>query len=432
MTSAASPDESSLPHSAPSEQQLRKTPAQLLREGQLHFCGTPAAYAEILLTRCLRAAASTAPTPTPTPTLDAAGIERWAKSPANLPIISAAGLPVLFGPREEIGRHATEAWLAQSNAIPLAERSERAHFLGLTIAGWLAHERRNDAAELIGIIALEEYCLEGLWREIQVMIDGQLIRVFRTPNEFVATVLAHWQRGASSGRVSHLRTCARLWRRLRARQLPTPPNLSRLEPICRRGDAVDLYQKLVAANRGLAPTASQILAAVESPEGSTAATGKPSQLARVLAVADEIQAYATQRADPHLSALVTRLLNEGRRSPKAHVKRPPPRNLPRYDPALPCPFSFTEHVEPEGSRHLTIDVAPLPHPMPYRAQSTLPPKASWGVKADVSGAIQIVVELSNSPSQAHAQKAQAYAWAIALCRDMHAPMPDDPAEDLTA
>jgi hypothetical protein len=331
-----------------------------------------------------------------------------------------AGLPFLLAPLSHDGARDLKRFEAELLRVDLADRAERAFACSMAITQWRALEHESDSVELLGLIALEKFIIDNLWREITVSIEGTPpVPLFRTANEFVTKVVRPCLPPKKAKRLSHLRRATRLWLKLRARGHPVPPNVDRLEDLSLRADAIDLYAEIVEHNRGGLPQPWQIETVLEGgskalkkPKGSLAQTQK----AQVLEAVANLSTFAATLKNPILNGLVADV--EKAAKGKTVVKQKLTRLKPRLAPELGCPFHFVE-VDHE----LTITVDPLPHPMPYRALAAIPKRAKWIALDLPDGRLGVMVNLDRNPARAQSQREEAYHWAREICAELQCPLP---------
>lgn len=396
-------------------------PVTALQEpnARLYYYGEPAdlmGYYAGLLHGTIATSSGVGP-PSKLPNVDLASLEKALREVPS----HTGGLPLVLNAAIECGLETELAdWERAINRIPVEQRAARAFSFSSAVFAWLAHERHAGRAELIGILALELLCVEQHWREIAISVDGRPAEpLFASAAQFVTSILDLWGMSAHESRISHRRRAARLWLRLRARQLPVPDNLNRIEALSTLENAVELYSKIVRLKGGRLPTHTEItLAIAEGADALNRPQGSMSKQkrTRIAGLLDELDAYALSRSDPVLSGICQRLRQAAEN--KTIVKQKITRALPRLAPEMGCPFHLRE--EPQ-TLHITVER--LPDPMPYRARASIPRRAGWIVCPFDDGRWQVAVPLDENPAKANAQRAEAFAWMTELCADMHAPLP---------
>lgn len=328
------------------------------------------------------------------------------------------------------------AWLAGLRSIPPDQREERYRYLERQVGAWLAEENSRPALEARALLALDTIDREQLWREAFVLADAGRTQPFASFTDYAGAVARRWGRGESPTRLIHRRSAARLWLRLEAEGLPLPPVLSRLEALATRADGPELYRRWVEANGGdRAPSEAEIEAIVAEALGRESKLKKAQRRqAGAKEVFDRLVDYAEAKADPVLHALVEELQQRLKKKlPAADgedalrgTKRTPP-----YDPARGCPFSFSETIdENSGEGVLAIDVAALPDPYPFQLGKGLARrKRDWCWRELPDHTFEIRIVLSRDPAEAQAQRFEAYSWALKLCHQIGAPLPEIPPHD---
>ncbi len=333
---------------------------------------------------------------------------------------TTAGLPFLLAPLSGDEIADMKRFEAELRQVEIADRSERAFTCSIAMTQWRAHMNVAGLVELLGLIALERFIIDNLWREISVSVCGAPpVPLFKSVHDFIARVIRPFMPPEKAKRLSHKRRAIRLWLKLRERGYPVPPNVDRLEDLSLLANAIELYAAIVAHNRGGLPQAGQIEAvlkggtkALTKPKGSLAQTQK----AQVLEAIAKLGSYTATLEDPVLDGLVADV--EKAAKGNKVVKQKLTRLKPRLAPELGCPFHFEE-----VDHTLTVTVDPLPDPMPYRALKAIPKRATWSILELPDQRLRVVVELDHNPAKARHQRAEAYHWASEICAELQCPLP---------
>lgn len=400
----------SLPKPAPDIWQRMNRPGASVR---YFFCGEPADYAAFFVPPRVAPQAQPLQGPMPPGPSGLAALPPW-EVPLGGP--RTAGLPFFLAPLSQEAVRDLKRFMDQTLDVPIADRRGRAFHFSIVITEWRAFVHDSDDVEMRGLTALEQFIGENHWREITVSIDdGPQERLFRSAKECVAKAIRPYLPPEKANRLSHLRRAARFYLKLRARHLPTPPNLNRLEEISRKENGIELYTAVVAKNGGGLPTSTQLEAVCEG--GLAALDRGPSRAANTWQARVEpcftlLQEYANARQDPVLDDIVLRF--------ELAIKGPKPtkKNVVDTGSDTSCPFHFveTEHA-------LTITVDPLPDPFPYQARAQMPKAARWSVADRPEGGMEVVVALKANRGEARHQRLQALNWAAEICTRLNRPLP---------
>lgn len=420
-------------------------------DGLLYFAGVPGAFcARDLFAGAFKLLGHLEVAP-PRPR-EAAALDDFASqlplTPLADPSPSLAARLLLPGYEPPLRAEKLEAELAALDRVPMTDGAERTFQFACQVVRWCGNDARCDQqVELLGKLALERLCAEERWRTIAVKVDGQLRPLFRSANEFVATIYRMRGRCVHKSRVSHKRNAARLYLRLFYRGVPLPPTTDPFEVFGRHtAIAADTYEELVERVGGRLPTPTEMKEAADAMKAAmkkeTAATSaaleaspkpctrKPHRRGSKAEVKAAWQQAAWERVltyveetseDPILKLLLEELHESYRPDEEQVVENP--NHLPVYPAGLPSPIAFTETPTEDGAATLQIDVAALPHPTPYYVRSRIPRRAPWTLTEYPDGRLVIRVPLSAHPAEAREERAQAYTWASRLCLDFSAPLP---------